>query len=124
MLENILILLTSTILSMFLIRTAEIPDNEEDLEDGNNFYRLRVHENLFDKIDDNLGTVVLFLASWCDKSKKIKMMLDDKCDRNVIIVDERHPDSILANEFPSTFIYNGKVLEKCSIKKVSNFMIS
>lgn len=117
-------MITSVMLALFLIRTAEIPDTEEDLEYGNNFYRLKVHENLADVVDDNLGTVVLFLASWCDKSKKIKMMLDDKCDRNVIIVDERHPDSILASTFPSVFIYNGTVLEKSSIKKVSDFLIS
>jgi hypothetical protein len=119
-----LVLFVSLFLAMFLIKTAEIPDSDPDLESNNNFYRLKVHENLYDHINDNLGTVVLFLASWCDKSKKIKKLLDDKCDCNVIIVDERHPDSILARKFPSMYIYNGKVLEKGSIKQISDFLVS
>lgn len=111
-------------LAYFLIKTAEIPDNDHELESDNNFYRLKVHENLYDHINGNTGTVVLFLASWCDKSRKIKRLLDDKCDCNVIIVDERHPDSILAQKFPSMYIFNGKVLEKGSIKQISDFLIS
>lgn len=116
--------LVSLLLASFLVFTAEMPYNTEDIHLANGFYRLKVHENLFDHINDNLGTVVLFLASWCDESKKIKYLLNDGCDRNVIVVDERHPDSVLAREFPSMYIFNGNLLEKSNIKDISDFLSS
>lgn len=108
---------------MFLIMTAEIPDKEEEFDTTSNFYRLRVHENLYDYIQENIGTVVLFLASWCDESKKIKKLLDEKCDRNVIIVDERHPDSTLVRDFPSIYIFDGKILEKKKLKEINDIFM-
>jgi hypothetical protein len=118
-----MIILTSFMLVMFLVKTVEIPDCSNESDTHGNFYTLKVHENLYDHIND-MGTVVLFLASWCDKSQRIKKLLDDRCDCNMIIVDERHPDSVLAQEFPSLYIFNGTVLEKGSIKQVSDFLIS
>jgi thiol-disulfide isomerase/thioredoxin len=109
-------------MAIFLIMTAEIPEIQEDFE-TDNFYRLRVHENLYDHIHDHIGTVVLFLASWCDKSKKIKKLLDENCDRNVIIVDERHPDSSLSRNFPGIYLFNGKTLEKKNMKEINDIFM-
>lgn len=107
---------------MLLIMTNEIPFKEEEYE-THNFYRLKVHENLYDYIKNDIGTVVLFLSSWCEESKKIKRLLDENSEKRVIIVDERHPDSSLTRNFPSIFIFDGKTLLKKNIKEVSDIFI-
>ena len=115
------VLLISLVLSLFLIKTAELNiEPHDDIGESGNMYRLGVHENLYDYIKDNMGTVVLFLGTWCDESKKIKNLLNEKADRNIVVVDDRHPDSTLVDSFPGIYIYNGKRLEKSSLKDITD----
>lgn len=114
---SILLIIASLMSALFLIKTTDTPDVPDEAK-YNHLHYLGIHENLYDRIDDTYGTVVLFLQNWCDKSKKVRHMIDDSFELPVIVVDERHPDAVLVNKFPSVYVFNGHHLEKTSLRKV------
>lgn len=119
MMQFIFLVVISLIVSVFLVSTAEYPDYDP-FKLSKNFHKLRLDQNLYEVVKDNIGTVVLFIAPWCEDSKRIKNLLDEKCDRSIVVVDDRHPDSSFVKDFPGIYIYDGKILKKQSIKDIFN----
>jgi hypothetical protein len=108
----------ASLLSVVLLASGlDSKDITDDFE-YSNFYRLKVHENLYDYINDTVGTVVIFIQTWCEDSKHIRSMLNESFDNPVIVVDERHPDATLTRKFPSMYIFDGAKLRETTLGEV------